>query len=105
MLRLSPTTCLPDSELANSLKLFTPEIRRQDIKISYTTDPGYYDIDVSWAKVSFQPISAIFPHEADGPPSYVVFLRAIHWPSSWRARLSTQAPAGNDILHSLAHIR
>jgi hypothetical protein len=53
MLRLSPATCLPDSELANALKLFTPEIRRQDVEISYTTDPGYYDVDVSWAKVSF----------------------------------------------------
>jgi hypothetical protein len=61
MLRLSPATCLPDSELANALKLFTPEIRRQDIEISYTTDPGYYDIDVSWAKVSFQSILGRLP--------------------------------------------
>jgi hypothetical protein len=46
MLRLNPKTCLPDSELANSLKLFAPEFRRQDIGISYTTDRGYSDIDV-----------------------------------------------------------
>jgi hypothetical protein len=61
MLRLSPATCLPDSELANALKFFTPEIRRQDIEISYTTDPGYHDVDVSWAKVSFQSILGRLP--------------------------------------------
>lgn len=72
MLRLSPKTCLPDSELANSLKLFAPEFRRQGIEISYTTDPGYLDINVSWAKVSFRIISALMWHEVDGLPTHVV---------------------------------
>lgn len=53
MLRLSPKTCLPDSELGNSLKLFTPEFRRQDIDMDYKADPSYAEFDVSWVKVSF----------------------------------------------------
>lgn len=60
MLLLSPKTCLPGNELANSLKLFTLEARRKDIGISYTTDSGYSDIGVSWAKVSFPSIRIIF---------------------------------------------
>lgn len=60
MLRLSPKTCLPDSELRNSLKLFTPEFRRQDIDMDYKTDPSYAEFFVSWVKVSFLSMSIIW---------------------------------------------
>jgi hypothetical protein len=78
MLRLNPKTCLPDSELANSLKLFAPEFRRQDTETSYTTDPGYSVIDVSWVKVRFQPVLTISWHEVNEPPAHVVSQRTSH---------------------------
>ncbi|KAL1581741.1 hypothetical protein WHR41_09503 [Cladosporium halotolerans] len=59
MLRLSPKTCLPDSELGNSLKLFTPEFRRQDIDMDYNADPSYAEFDVSWVKADMTRISQI----------------------------------------------
>lgn len=52
MLSLSPKACLPDRQLANSLKLFQPEFRRQDIQFVYRIDQTYLDFDVSWVMVS-----------------------------------------------------
>lgn len=78
MLRLSPKTCLPDSELANSIKLFAPEFRRQDIEMSYTTDPGYLDVGVSWVKVSFRFMSTVLRRGWTKSPTIVVSQGANH---------------------------
>lgn len=52
MLSLSPKVCLPDRQLAESLKLFQPEFRRQDIQFGYRIDQSYLGFGVSWVMVS-----------------------------------------------------
>lgn len=51
MLSLSPKACLPDRQLASSLKLFQPELHRQNIQFEYRIDQTYLDFDVSWVMV------------------------------------------------------
>lgn len=52
MLSLSPKACLPGRQIANSLKLFQPEFRRQEVEFDYRIDQSYLDLDVSWVLVS-----------------------------------------------------
>lgn len=52
MLSLSPKACLPDRQLAEALKLFQPEFRRQGIQFCYRIDQSYLEVAVSWVMVS-----------------------------------------------------
>jgi hypothetical protein len=56
MLSLTPKVCLPDRQLATSLKMFQSELQRQDIQLGFSVDPSYVEFDVPWVMVSL-PIS------------------------------------------------
>jgi hypothetical protein len=56
MLSLTPKVCLPDRQLATSLKMFQSEMQRQDIRLGFSVDLSYIEFGVSWVMVSL-PIS------------------------------------------------
>ncbi|KAI7721175.1 hypothetical protein KC353_g1578 [Hortaea werneckii] len=48
MLSLVPKACLPSRNLAESLKMFQPEFRKQNMEFGYRIDRSYIDHRVDW---------------------------------------------------------
>ncbi|KAK4553207.1 hypothetical protein LTR86_009737 [Recurvomyces mirabilis] len=48
MLTLSPKPSQPRTDLANTLKMFQPEFRKQDIDFGFRLDNSYADIKIDW---------------------------------------------------------
>lgn len=69
MLSLSPKACLPDLQIANSLKLFQPEFRRQEVEFGYRIDQSYLDLDASWVLVSLLVSTSFFTFYISSVPS------------------------------------
>lgn len=49
MLSLGPKPCLPSQHFANSLKMFQPEFRKQNMEFGYRVDQSYLDHNIQWA--------------------------------------------------------
>ncbi|KAK5123204.1 hypothetical protein LTR85_003403 [Meristemomyces frigidus] len=48
MLTLTPNPCRPSRQLADSLKMFQPEFRKQRMEFKYRLDRSYLDHSISW---------------------------------------------------------
>lgn len=59
MLSLSPKSVQPKRQLADSLKMFQPEFRKQNIKFKYKVDFSYDEFRVDWVKADLVRISQI----------------------------------------------
>ena len=59
MLSLSPSSCQPKMGLANALKMFQPEIKKQRMQFDYAVDYSYQDHDVDWVKADMVRINQI----------------------------------------------
>jgi hypothetical protein len=66
MLSLTPKACLPDRQLATSLKMFQSELQRQDIQLGFSVDLSFVEFDVSWVMVSLQIPIHHLQYEAQG---------------------------------------
>lgn len=59
MLTLVPKPCEASRELANSLKMFQPELRKQNITFGYCIDESYKEIAVEWVLADLARIGQI----------------------------------------------
>ena len=59
MLALGPKPCEPIRQIANSLKMFQPEMRKQGIKFDYCIDTSYYDVAVNWVMADLARIGQV----------------------------------------------
>jgi signal transduction histidine kinase len=59
MLSLTPKSVQPKRQLADSLKLFQPVIRKQNMKFEYKVDYSYDDFHVDWVKADLVRISQV----------------------------------------------
>ncbi|KAF2771663.1 hypothetical protein EJ03DRAFT_325315 [Teratosphaeria nubilosa] len=59
MLSLVPSPSLPCKGLANALKMFQPEFRKQDMKFGYRIDQSYVDYHVNWVMADLARISQV----------------------------------------------
>ena len=59
MLSLTPKACEPSKQLANSLKMFQPELRKQGLQFEYCLDNSYVDYDVSWVMADLARIGQV----------------------------------------------
>lgn len=59
MLSLAPKPCQPSRELANSLKMFQPEFRKQSIKFEYQIDKSYEESAISWVMADLARIGQV----------------------------------------------
>lgn len=59
MLALAPKPCEPVREIANSLKMFQPEMRKQGVKFDYCIDQSYYDIAIDWVMADLARIAQV----------------------------------------------
>ncbi|KAK3066761.1 hypothetical protein LTR53_016749 [Teratosphaeriaceae sp. CCFEE 6253] len=48
MLSLAPKACRPRDKFADTLKMFQPEFRKQDLRFGFTVDPSYADLGMDW---------------------------------------------------------
>jgi hypothetical protein len=66
MLSLTPKVCLPDRQLATSLKMFQSELQRQDIQLGFSVDLSFVEFDVSWVMVSLPILLHHLQYKAHG---------------------------------------
>ncbi|QDS67716.1 hypothetical protein FKW77_005712 [Venturia effusa] len=59
MLSLTPKSVQPKRQLADSLKMFQPELRKQNMKFEYKVDYSYDDFHVDWVKADLVRISQV----------------------------------------------
>ncbi|KXL48041.1 hypothetical protein M433DRAFT_105869 [Acidomyces richmondensis BFW] len=59
MLSLVPKPSQPQRTLANSLKMFQPEFRKQGIEFGYTIDSSYKKFNIEWVMADLSRISQI----------------------------------------------
>ena len=59
MLNLCPRSVQPKTQLANSLKMFQPEFRKQKINFEYKVDRTYRDLEVDWVKADLVRVSQV----------------------------------------------
>lgn len=59
MLSLAPKPCQPSRELANSMKMFQPEFRKQGIKFKYIIDQSYEETAVAWVMADLARVGQI----------------------------------------------
>lgn len=59
MLSLCPRSVQPKRQLADSLKMFQPEFRKQHLELEYIIDRSYEEMSVDWVKADLVRISQI----------------------------------------------
>ena len=59
MLSLAPKPCEPSRELANSLRMFNPEFRKQGIDFHYDVDETYKKYAVEWVMADLSRIGQV----------------------------------------------
>jgi signal transduction histidine kinase len=59
MLSLTPKSVQPKRQLADSLKMFQPELRKQNVRFEYKVDFSYDDFHVDWVKADLVRISQV----------------------------------------------
>ena len=59
MLSLDPKSCRPSTQLANSLKMFQPEFRRQAMEFSYCVDTSYMDHNIDFVMADMARVGQI----------------------------------------------
>lgn len=59
MLSLSPKSVQPKRQLADSLKMFQPELRKQNMKFEYKVDDSYDHFHVDWVEADLVRISQV----------------------------------------------
>lgn len=59
MLSLSPKSVQPKRQLADSLKMFQPELRKQNMRFEYKVDCSYDELQVDWVKADLVRISQV----------------------------------------------
>jgi PAS domain-containing protein len=59
MLSLCPRNVQPRRQLADSLKMFQPEIKKQNMELDYKIDTSYEEANVDWVKADLVRISQI----------------------------------------------
>lgn len=59
MLSLNPKDCQPRRQLSDSLKMFMPEFRKQEISFKYECDYSYRDHKIDWVRADLTRISQV----------------------------------------------
>lgn len=59
MLSLVPKPCEPKRQLADSLKMFQPEFRKQQVEFRYCIDRSYIECGLSWAMADLARIGQV----------------------------------------------
>jgi signal transduction histidine kinase len=86
MLSLRPKACDPIRQLANTLKMFQPEFRKQDIGFDYRIDTTYKDLRIEWVMADFARVGQVlvnvvtnaikFTSRSEGEKSIIVAVGA-----------------------------
>lgn len=59
MLSLNPKDSQPNRQLCETLKMFQPEFKKQQIRFDFKLDYSYRDVKVGWVKADLVRISQI----------------------------------------------
>ncbi|KAK5673941.1 hypothetical protein LTS10_013286 [Elasticomyces elasticus] len=59
MLTLTPKPCQPSRQLANLMKMFQPQFRKQCMDFEYQVDRSYPDYDISWVQADLARIGQV----------------------------------------------
>ena len=59
MLSLAPKPSEPNRQLANALKMFQPELRKQGIEFDYCVDTSYVSYDIRWVMADLTRIGQV----------------------------------------------
>jgi signal transduction histidine kinase/CheY-like chemotaxis protein len=59
MLSLTPKSSMPSRQLANSLKMFQPEFRKQSMKFGYRVDRSYTEHGIQWVMADLARINQV----------------------------------------------
>nr|POE49313.1 sensor histidine kinase rcsc [Quercus suber] len=59
MLNLSPNSCQPEAQMASSMRMFQPEMKKHKIKYDYIIDTSYVDQKVGWVMCDMPRISQV----------------------------------------------
>ncbi|EMD00847.1 hypothetical protein BAUCODRAFT_100388 [Baudoinia panamericana UAMH 10762] len=88
MLSLVPRSSQPSRQLANSLKIFQPEFRKQNMTFGYRIDTSYVEYEVDWVMADLARIGQVlinlvsnaikFTAKSEGEKKVVVSIGASH---------------------------